>query len=151
MKWSAEAYSFLFGEANHLDAEGKPSSLQLFQQRNGKHNSEDAVISTGVRNSIEVRSDQEARSVGLRGRINPAEISCGIDSHVAPSGSIHRAISWWQSRMGGDKKRPADAASVFGKRCQSQAPCDDFVSASCGHSCWHWILFTGNKCAPDGS
>ena len=51
---SAEAYSFLLGKANHLDAERKPASLQLFQQRDRKHNSENAIVSSGVRNRIEV-------------------------------------------------------------------------------------------------
>ncbi len=51
---SAEAYSFLFGKANHLDAERKPSYPQLFEQRDRENNSQDAIISAGIGNRIEV-------------------------------------------------------------------------------------------------
>src|ERR1700726_2506215 len=53
-EWGAEAYSFLLGKANHLDAETKPPSLQLFQQRDGKNNPQNPIVSTGVGNRIKV-------------------------------------------------------------------------------------------------
>src|SRR6266478_1863748 len=53
-EWGAEAYSFLLGKANHLDAETEPPSLQLFQQRYGKYNPQNAIVSTSVGNGIKV-------------------------------------------------------------------------------------------------
>jgi len=51
---SAEAYSFLFGKANHFDAERKPPSPQLFEQCDRKNNSENAIISASIGNSVEM-------------------------------------------------------------------------------------------------
>src|ERR1700680_4439264 len=53
-EWGAEAYSFLLGKADHLDAEAKPPSLQLFQQSDGKNNAQNPIVSTGVGNRIKV-------------------------------------------------------------------------------------------------
>ena len=65
---------------------------------------EDAVVGTGVRNRIEVRTDQEPwqRSAAQQDKLhgNYRQHRC---ARRAPSGSIHRAISWWQSRMGGER------------------------------------------------
>src|SRR5260370_38460364 len=43
-EWGAEAYSFLLGKGNHLDAETKPTALQLFQQRDGKNNPHKRIL-----------------------------------------------------------------------------------------------------------
>jgi hypothetical protein len=113
----AEAYSLLFGKANDFDPERKSSSLQSFEQRNGKYDSEDAVISPRIRNCIEMGSYQEARTVGLRGRIKPAKISDGVDTHVNtqqlhPSSNFTVAIMHRRRQEGS-----ARAAWVFRERC----------------------------------
>ena len=73
-------------------------------KRNGKHHSENAVISAGVRNGIEVRTDQQPWSAWLA---QPDKLRADFRRHRSaprlPSGSIQRAISWWQSRMGGER------------------------------------------------
>jgi hypothetical protein len=113
---SAEAYSFLFRKANYLDTERKSPSLQLFEQGDGEHNSEDAIVSTGVRDCIEVGTYQEARRVRQSGRIKSVEISGGIDSRLGaqrfhPAGDFLMAIT-----HGRRQERPSRAGRVFCKR-----------------------------------
>jgi hypothetical protein len=110
------------------------------QQSNGKHNSEDAIISAGIRNSIEVRSEEQAWSVRLQRRIYCTEISSSIDSHLStewfhPSGNLFVALP-----HGWAQKYSPRAAEVFRKRREPQASIDDFSGASCDLGCLHWIL-----------
>src|SRR5260370_4271379 len=53
-EWGAEAYSFLLGKGNHFDGETKPTALQLFQQRDGKNNPQNAIVGAGVGDRIKV-------------------------------------------------------------------------------------------------
>src|SRR5579859_7144613 len=82
-KRRSETYSFFFRKTNHLNRKGKPPPAQFLQQSNRDDHSEDAVIGARVRNRVEMRSDQQARGVGLQPRIDSPEISCGIDSHLS--------------------------------------------------------------------
>jgi hypothetical protein len=76
--------------------------MQLLEQRNRKHDAEDAVISTGVWNGIKMRSDQKMRSVRLCGGMQSSEISRGIDSHADS-----------------ERNRASAGKETFGECCQN--------------------------------
>ncbi len=117
-KRGAEADSFLFGKTNYFDAERKPSSPQLIKQRDSEHHSERAIISTGVRNRIEVRAYQEPRSVWPRSPIHCTKISGGIDSHFR-SQRLHPVGKFLIAFTDGWRQEcPARAAGIFRKRGQ---------------------------------
>ena len=117
-----------------LDCERKPAPLQIFQQTYRKYHSENAVISPGIRNRIEMRANEQtrgdlvARLDRVRGNYRRHRVAPDM-----PSGSIQRAISRWHSRMGGERKvrrmLPAFAI-VFRKRREPSAPADDFLRES---------------------
>ena len=60
-EWRAETNSFLFGEANDFNSERKSSPIQSLQQRNRQHHAEHPVVSSGVGDRIEMRSQQQSR------------------------------------------------------------------------------------------
>src|SRR6202049_2549516 len=114
-EWGAEAYSFLLGKANHLNAETKPPSLQLFQQRDGKNNPQNAVVSTGVGNRIKVRAYQEAPRVRCRSRIPSPDVSRSIQLRMNtqrfhPSGNFPMAVTHRRRQ-----ESPARAVWIFSK------------------------------------
>src|SRR5882762_1308571 len=59
----AEPHAFFFGKSDDFDTEREPPSLQTFQQRNSNGYTEDAIVCTGVGNSIEVRAEEQTRRI----------------------------------------------------------------------------------------
>src|ERR1700680_1858522 len=53
-KRHAKANSFLLGEANDLNSERKPASLESFQQCHRKHHAENSIVGSGIGNRVEM-------------------------------------------------------------------------------------------------
>ena len=59
----AEAHALLFGERHHLDGNVQPAPAERAHQRDGQHHAEHAIEGARVGNRIDVRADQQARSI----------------------------------------------------------------------------------------
>src|SRR5215468_8477008 len=79
-----EAHTFLFREANNLNAERHAEAGQGVHHGNAHDDSENAIESSGVRNGIEMRTDDYAACSGSSCWIEAAEISGGVnrDAHA---------------------------------------------------------------------
>ena len=76
---NTKANSFFLRKANDLDSERQPPPIQHFQQGNPKNYAENTIISAGVRNCIEMRTNQKSWRIKRRAGINCPQISSGID------------------------------------------------------------------------
>ena len=83
-EWRPKADSFFFRKANDFNPEGKPLSLQSFEQRDSQYYPENSIEGPGVRDRVEMRAQQQSWSGRVGTSIEPAKISGIVDLHFGP-------------------------------------------------------------------
>src|SRR5439155_17421218 len=108
------------------------------------------LVSTGIQQRIELRSDTQPRSISLLGPIKAAQISSCIDGHVGshrvqPTGDLPMTIT-----HGRREKRPPGVTKIFRERRQFLAASDNLFGLranSCALEYCHGVLaLSANAC-----
>ena len=103
--------------------------IERFEQSDGEHNSENAIVSASVWDGIEMRADEQTRRSQLRGRVEAAQISCGVDGDFGSGGAQpfrDFAVAVPHRRR---EKRAACAARIFGESGEKFAAGQDLFGA----------------------
>lgn len=99
------------------------------EEGDGDEYAENAIEGSGVGNRIDVRTEQQASRAGLRGGVEGAEISRGVDSHFGarggkPTGDFAVTVSHRRR-----KKCAADSACVLRERGELRAAGKNLLGA----------------------